>query len=208
MSIPIESYLPGVQTNGGIATSLPVVISSDLTVTGTTNIGGISLTDLTTTGNTTLGNAVTDTTTINGATTIRSTAAAGFAVGAAAAGATPAFVVDCSTSSQVTGLKVVGAASGGTVAVVVTQASGNANLTVNALGSGTIGIGTVSTGTVSIVPILGATLKCMVSTTSGASLNLGNAGTAPSAPNDGDMWIESNTIKVRLNGSTVTVTTS
>lgn len=52
------------------------------------------------------------------------------------------------------------------------------------------------------------TVKCPVSTTARASFNLGNAGTAPTAPANGDMWIESNTIKARLNGATVTVTTS
>jgi hypothetical protein len=51
-------------------------------------------------------------------------------------------------------------------------------------------------------------VQCPASSTARASLNLGNAGTAPTAPADGDMWIESNTIKVRLNGATVTVTTS
>lgn len=120
----------------------------------------------------------------------------------------PAFVVDSSTGSQAAGLSVTGATAAGNVAVAVISSGAAANLIINAKGTGTIGIGTVSTGAVSIVPILGATLKCMVSTTAGASLNLGNAGTAPTSPNNGDMWIESNAIKVRLNGATVTVTTS
>lgn len=147
----METYIPGLQANGFI-TGLDATFNGNLTVVGTTSIAGISLTNLTVTGNTVIGNAVTDTLTITGASTIMSTAAAAFTVGAAASGATPAFSVDASTSSQVTGLKVVGAANGGTVAVVVTQASGNANLTINALGSGTIGIGSVSTGAVTITP--------------------------------------------------------
>ncbi len=49
----------------------------------------------------------------------------------------------------------------------------------------------------------GATLALNPSTTSQASFNLGNAGTAPTSPNNGDMWIASNQIFARLNGSTV-----
>lgn len=66
---------------------------------------------------------------------------------------TPAFTVDSSTASQVAGLKVTGAATGGTVAVVVTDSGSDANLTINALGTGTIGIGSVSTGRVTIAPV-------------------------------------------------------
>jgi len=146
----MENYIPGLRENG-FTTALNATFAGNLTVTGTTNIGTVSLVDLSTTGNTTLGDAVTDTTTINGATAIKSTSASSLAVGANGA-TTPAFVVDSSTSSQVTGLKVTGAATGGTVAIAVTQASGNANLTINAIGSGTIGIGSVSTGAVTITP--------------------------------------------------------
>lgn len=136
-----------------------------------------------------------------------SASATAFAVGLAGA-TNPAFVVDSSTGSQAAGFSVTGAVAAGTVALAVISSGADASVTLNAKGTGTIGIGSVSTGAVSIVPILGATLKCMVSTTAGASLNLGNAGTAPTSPNNGDMWIESNTIKVRLNGATVTVTTA
>lgn len=69
-----ENYLPYVTTNGGYRTAKPVYIDSDLTVTGTTTIVGVTLTDLTTTGNTTLGNAVTDTTLVNGVLTVTATA--------------------------------------------------------------------------------------------------------------------------------------
>lgn len=175
-----ESYDGGyINSNGGFRTAKPVYIDNDLTITGTTTIQGITLTNLTVTGNTVIGDALTDTLTVTGATTIRSTSATAFTVGAAAAGATPAFSVDASTSSQVTGLKVVGAASGGTVAVVVTQASGNANLTINALGSGTIGIGSVSTGAVTITPattITGlATLTAGFTSAANAILKSGTA---------------------------------
>lgn len=62
--------------------------------------------------------------------------------------ATPAFQVDASTASQVTGLKVTGAATGGTVAVAVIQASGNANLSLDAKGSGTITLNGTGTGNI------------------------------------------------------------
>lgn len=75
MSILMESYIPGLYENGFI-TDLNATFNGNLTVLGTTNIAGVSLTDLTTTGNTILGNAVSDTTTINGAATITATATA------------------------------------------------------------------------------------------------------------------------------------
>lgn len=69
-----ENYEPYVLNNGGIRTAKPVYIDSDLTITGTTTLVGITLTDLTTTGNTILGNATSDTTTVNGVLTVTSTA--------------------------------------------------------------------------------------------------------------------------------------
>lgn len=165
-----ETYIPYIATNGGFRTNKPVYIAGDLTVTGTTTIGGITLTDLTVTGNTVIGDALTDTLTVTGATTIRSTSATAFTVGAAASGATPAFSVDASTSSQVTGLKVVGAASGGTVAVAVTQASGNANLSIDAIGTGTVTINGTATGNI----VLGRA-------TTGVSVSLTGGYTAKSA---------------------------
>lgn len=82
---------------------------------------------------------------------VTSASATALAVGRLGA-TTPAFTVDASTGSQVAGLKVTGAVTGGTVAVVVTDSGSNANLTVNAKGTGTIGIGSVSTGAVTITP--------------------------------------------------------
>lgn len=148
----IEKYVAGIEQNGGIVTALPVTISGNLTVTGTTNIGSISLTDLTTTGNTTLGNAVSDTTTINGATTIVSTSATSLAVGPTAAGANPVFLIDSSTASQAAGLSLTGATAAGNVALAVISSGSAANLIINAKGTGTIGIGSVSTGAVTITP--------------------------------------------------------
>jgi len=65
----MEGNFPYVKYSGGIATALPVYIDSDLTVTGTTNIAGVSLTNLTVTGNTVIGNAATDTMAVTGVST-------------------------------------------------------------------------------------------------------------------------------------------
>jgi hypothetical protein len=86
-----------------------------------------------------------------GAGTFTSASATSLAVGLNGA-TNPAFTVDSSTASQVAGLKVTGAATGGTVSIVATDSGSDANLTVNAKGSGTIGIGSVSTGAVTITP--------------------------------------------------------
>ncbi len=85
---------------------------------------------------------------------ITSAGASSFAVGRLGA-TTPAFSVDSSTALQVAGLKVVGAVTTGTVALVVTDSGAvNTNLTINALGSGTIWIGSVSMGRVTITPVV------------------------------------------------------
>jgi hypothetical protein len=84
------------------------------------------------------------------ANTIASSSANAFSAGLTTAH--PAFNVDASTASQTAGFNVKGAALNGTVALAVIDTSGNTNLTINALGSGTIGIGSVSTGAVTITP--------------------------------------------------------
>ena len=66
-----------------------------------------------------------------------------FAVGLAVA--TPAFSVDCSTAIQAAGLNIKGAIAAGVVAATVTSSGGNASLTIDGKGTGTIGINTVST---------------------------------------------------------------
>lgn len=87
----------------------------------------------------------------SGAITVTSASANSLAVGPNGT-TTPILKVDSSTSSAVAGLSLTGAATGGTVALAVTDSGSNANLTVNAKGTGTIGIGSVSTGAVTITP--------------------------------------------------------
>lgn len=167
----IEEYVPVVKYNEGIYTELAIQttgalsVGGDLTVTGDIVVDDVSIDALTVTGNTILGNAVADTVTITGATTHHSTSAAAFTVGAVAAGVTPVFTIDASTSSAVAGLKITGAVTGGTVAVVATDSGADTNLTINAKGTGTIGIGSVSTGRVTITPV--TTITGLVTLTAG-----------------------------------------
>lgn len=143
----IEDYVPVVKFNGGLTTALPVIISSDLTVTGTTNIAAVGLTDLTTTGNTTLGNAVTDTLAVNGATTHTSTSANALTVGRQGATA-PVLKVNAATVSVATGIEVTGAAAAGGVAVAAISSGTDENLKLDAKGAGTLSLNTVATGAV------------------------------------------------------------
>lgn len=175
-TLPIESFVPGVLQNGGIYTAYPMKVAGDFTVTGTTNIGSISLTDLTVTGNTTIGNAVSDTLTVTGASTFTSTSATAFAVGPTAAGANPVFLIDASTASQAAGLSLTGATAAGNVALAVISSGAAANLLVNAKGSGTIGIGTVSTGAITLGAATGITGAATVTSAGASALAVGRQG--------------------------------
>lgn len=84
---------------------------------------------------------------------LRVTSASATAVAVGPAGTTnPVWLIDASTASQAAGLQLTGATSAGTVALAVISSGSNANLSVNAKGSGTIAIGSVSTGAVTITP--------------------------------------------------------
>lgn len=141
----------GAATGGTVAlAAIDSGSNTSLTVdgkgTGTVGINTVS----TTSGLVTIGNATSLAgLAVNGATNITSASATSLTVGPNGT-TTPLFAVDSSTSSAVTGLKITGAATGGTVAVAVTQASGNANLTIDAKGSGTVKIGNISAGVVTI----------------------------------------------------------
>lgn len=80
---------------------------------------------------------------------ITSASATAFAVGLAGA-TNPALLVDASTASSATGLKVKSAAAAAGVAVSVVSSGANENLTLDAKGSGTITIGSVSTGAITL----------------------------------------------------------
>lgn len=80
-------------------------------------------------------------------------------------GVNPAFNVDTSTTSQVSGLNVKGAVTGGTVAVSVIDSGANANLDIAAKGTGTINIAQNSSGAVNLGNV-------------SPTINIGQSGTA------------------------------
>lgn len=145
---------------------------------------------------------------------ITSASATALAVGRLGA-TTPAFTVDASTASQVAGLKVVGAVTTGTVAVVVTDSGAvNTNLTINALGTGTIGIGSVSTGRVTITPVTTITGLLTVSAGLVVAASQAITGTVASSTITGFLSVTATTFVGALTGnvsgtagSTTTVTT-
>ncbi len=108
--------------------------------------------------------------------TITSASANAFAVGLNGA-TNPALNVDASTSSSATGLNIKSAAAAGGLALSVISTAGAENLTINALGTGTIGIGSVSTGIVTITPATTITGALTLSGGLSAPLNLANGGT-------------------------------
>lgn len=93
---------------------------------------------------------------------LTSASAAAFAVGRLGA-TTPAFLVDASTATSITGIQVKSAAAGGGAAI---KAIGETNvaLTIDGNGSGAIGIGLTSTGAITI----GAAGKFVVTQATGA----------------------------------------
>jgi hypothetical protein len=122
--------------------------------------------------------AGTFTTLASAAHTITSSSATAFTVGANGA-TNPVLAVNANTGTVKTGLSITGAATGGTTALAVTDSGSNANLTIDAKGSGTIGIGSVSTGEVTITPatILSSTLAVTGHTTFEGVTSTGATGT-------------------------------
>ncbi|TAL08058.1 MAG: hypothetical protein EPO02_13785 [Nitrospirae bacterium] len=151
-NLTIDAQGTGTLTLQGTATGA-ITLTRATTLSAALTYGGVALSNAVTgTGNMVLSASPTITGTLaTAAITATSASATSLAVGRQGT-TTPAFAVDSSTASQTAGLKVTGAALNGTVAVVVTDTSGNTNLTINALGTGTIGIGSVSTGAVTITP--------------------------------------------------------
>lgn len=121
-TVYIDDYVPVVKYNG------LNVLNATVTLPGTTTIGGSSVVALG---------------------TITSSSANALTVGPNGT-TNPVFNVDASTGSAVTGLNLVGAASGGTVAVAVSQSSGNANLSIDAKGTGTVAINSTASGAITL----------------------------------------------------------
>lgn len=131
-----------------LSTALSTTITKDGQTTPTANIplGGYKITGLgaaTTAGDAlSYGGAV-----VLGASTITSASATALAVGANGT-TNPVFVVDDSTSSVATGIKIKGAAASAGVALSVLSSGTDENLTIDAKGAGTITLGGASTGAV------------------------------------------------------------
>lgn len=88
--------------------------------------------------------------TVTGRIAVVSANAAAFAVGRQGA-TNPAFNVDASTATQLTGLGVTGKGTGAGVSVAAIEAGGTNNaLGIDAMGSGVINIGSISTGLVTL----------------------------------------------------------
>jgi hypothetical protein len=130
----------------------------------------------------------------------------------------PAFNVDASTASSITGLNVKSAASGGGLSVsVVSNGSTNENLTIDAKGSGTVTINGTATGGITLsravtlsstinkvtitAPATGSTLTIADGKTLTASNTLTFAGT------DGQTFtFPASTSNVLTTGNTATIT--
>jgi hypothetical protein len=78
---------------------------------------------------------------------LSSTSATALAVGPSG-NTNPTFVVDASTGSAATGLRVKSAAAAGGIALAAVSSGTNENLTIDAKGSGTITLGGTSTGNI------------------------------------------------------------
>lgn len=118
-----------------------------ITLGGTVSGGGNQLNNIIIGTSTPL--AGTFTTLGSGAHTITSASATALAVGLNGA-TNPALLVDASTASSATGIKIKSAAAAGGVAVSVITSGTNENLTIDAAGSGTITVGGTSTGAITL----------------------------------------------------------
>lgn len=116
---------------------------------------------------------ITDAVTINqdSGTVVTTASATAFAVGRLGS-TTPALLVDASTATSITGIKIKSAGTGSGVAISAIGEASNGALTVDAQGSGTISLGTVSTGNV----VLGrAATGVSLSVTGAVTANSGTA---------------------------------
>lgn len=150
-------------TATGDDTNVPLKI--DAKGTGTIGIGTVS------TGVVTLGANSAVTGTLTGT----STSASALTVGRQGA-TNPVITIDASTASVVTGLKVKGAAAAAGLALSVTSSGAAENLTVDALGTGTITLGSVSTGAITLAQNTGVTGTLTGTSSSASALTVGRQG--------------------------------
>lgn len=130
----------------GISTTGPATGTAVFTVTSGSFIG------LPVNATANAATSITGNVAATGTLTITSASASAAAIGRQGA-TNPALQVDASTASSLTGLKVKAAGTGAGLALSVVETGGtNNNLTIDAMGSGTITIAGTSTGAVTITP--------------------------------------------------------
>lgn len=217
-NLTIDAKGTGTITVGGTSTGA-ITLTRATTMSNALTYGGVTLSNsVTGTGSMVLSASPTFTGTLSSANqTITSASANALAVGPN--GTTgPAFNVDASTASSITGLNVKSAASGGGLAVsVVSNGSTNENLTIDAKGSGTVTINGTATGGITLnravtlsstinkvtitAPATGSTLTIADGKTLTASNTLTFAGT------DGQTFtFPASTSNVLTTGNTATIT--
>lgn len=135
--------------------------------------------------------------------TITSASATALAVGLAGT-TNPALVVDASTASSATGLKIKSAAAAGGLALSVITSGTNENLTLDAAGSGTITLGGTSTG--AIVHTRATTLSAAL-TYGGVALSNAVTGTGNMVLSDSPTFTTSiNTPNASISGTGANLT--
>jgi hypothetical protein len=97
---------------------------------------------------------------------------------------TPAFRVDSSAATQITGIQITGKATGNGVAIAAIGEASNGNLTIDAQGSGTITLGGTSTGALTLTratTFTNGTTALIATATSTTALAVGRQGSTSPA---------------------------
>lgn len=172
---------------GGEVITFTAANAVTFTTTGTTSVTlPTSGTLLSTTGGQT----------ISGTLTLSTNSSTGLTVGANGS-VNPVLQIDSSAVSVATGLKIAGAATGGITALTVIDSGPNANLSINAKGSGTVSINNTATG--------GITLGALTTLAAGKALVITGGAGDPTAT-AGTVWYDSTAGKFKIvEGSTVKI---
>lgn len=145
-NVTTNANLTGDVTSVGNAATLASSISGAKAFTTSFAVGGCTI------GTNALcatGTAAISSTLTSAAHTITSASATALTVGLNGA-TNPALLVDASTATSATGLKIKSAAAAGGLALSVVTSGTNENLTIDAAGSGTIILGATSTGAITL----------------------------------------------------------
>lgn len=166
-------------------TTTPGTSGSDINwgATGVLNVPDASATarGVVTTGAQTIAGAKAFTGAMTLASTFTLTSSNAAAVSVGRQGATdPAFKIDASAASSVTGIEIVAAAAAGGVNLRAISSGADENLTVNAKGSGTVSINPTGTGNITLARATGVTGALTVTSTGASALAVGaNGSTNP-----------------------------